>query len=846
MGEDLSASLSSLMTNSISWNLSNDDALLEVLKSFSQNFLSRTNSLLDKMDQLSRDTASVQIRLDTANNNFMLLSNIKFIEARVYEDNEEEQQDNSVTEDIRNEDNVISEALRCGTDLVNTAFEKVAINDSDSESEEEGEREVYVLQPKNSYHLRSLPNVIGTKEWFSDDKIGLGDEDLEEGVVGDLDTESESEDEEEDLQGDKKPDVQSDYSDSENEENISSPSLGPLNDADRESSDGDSASEYSDDDDELFRPKTQLDSPKTRVIDEDKSADAESIGREEIDEVVAENELPVPKKTSFADELALKLGGSSISKTQVKPKSEIHQEEQEDREDQTPVGKKSALFDSDSDSDDDLFSPKPPLPKLASKPKAKVSAEAPSLVDQKITVGEETKSSVTEDGNIQQKQTLSKSEVQPIAQVTAKSPAVIQKNIFGDSSDEEDIFADLKVDVKSLEKKNDDNKKSFLEMSDGSDSDDIFATLDADLKQKTKLEDIKKDDGPGKTQYNADDDLFSNSIQERSETNQEKKVEAPAEETGPKRKAPVGGVSLFAGFNPANIFKKKPISSDDEPDDDKETIAEENHQKESENAGGTVVNETLPDDGKSVLEINDTDDFLMESRVEVLTTITKSRPKVGGRRRPPTRSARSKDALTSVFQDTTDGALEDREDEDQKEDGKEKETRAENKPTFKPPTGGVSLFGNMNPKDLLKKKPKVDVEDETLEKENSNSDQGSEKSGSSLFENLLPKKKTDNSAINSKADDFTEESVDLFPPKMEVEEAQDTLPNFEPPPLEAGTAKKINLDIFDADSDDDDLFSDLLTKNTGASDKAADVNNLFGDDDDDDEFDDLFSSIIKK
>ena len=80
----------------------------------------------------------------------------------------------------------------------------------------EGEREVYVLQPKNSYHLRSLPNVIGTREWFSDDKIGLGDEDLEDGVAGDQETESESE--EEDPQHDKKPDVESDYSDSENED----------------------------------------------------------------------------------------------------------------------------------------------------------------------------------------------------------------------------------------------------------------------------------------------------------------------------------------------------------------------------------------------------------------------------------------------------------------------------------------------------------------------------------------------------------------------------------------------------------------------------------------------------
>jgi len=70
--------------------------------------------------------------------------------------------------------------------------------------------------------------------------------------------------------------------------------------------------------------------------------------------------------------------------------------------------------------------------------------------------------------------------------------------------------------------------------------------------------------------------------------------------------------------------------------------------------------------------------------------------------------------------------------------------------------------------------------------------------------------------------------------------------NFEPPPIDVATPKKIKLDIFDADSDDDDLFSDLLAKKTGVTDKSADVDNLFGDDEDDDEFDDLFSSLIKK
>merc|ERR1712110_601239 len=124
-----------------------------------------------------------------------------------------------------------------------------------------------------------------------------------------------------------------------------------------------------------------------------------------------------------------------------------------------------------------------------------------------------------------------------------------------------------------------------------------------------------------------------------------------------------------------------------------------------------------------------------------------------------------------------------------------------------------------------------------------------EKTGNSLFENLLSKKKTvDSSAINSKIDDFLEEDDDdLFGPKSLVDdEAQDEVPSFVPPPMNS-TPMKTSLDIFDADSEDEDLFSDLLVKKTEAKSKAPEVNNLFGDDDDDDdEFDDLFSSLIKK
>ena len=838
MDENTSASLSKLLTNSSSWNLSNDDALLDVMRGVSENFLSRTNQILDKMDKLSLDAASVLVKLETANNSFMLLSNIKFIEARVYDDNEEEEkkENSKATEETESEDVRISEALRCGTDLVSSGFEKVAINDSETESEDESEREVYVLQPKNSYHLRSLPHIIGTTEWFSDPKIGLGDEEQEDENAGDQDTESESEDEI--REDDRKSDL-SDFSDSENDEKPPTSPSGPKHDADNEFSEGDSVSEFSDDDDDLFKPKVQNDPPKAPKITDDRIDSEVDNAEEEDDEDAAS--ITVTKKTSFADELANKLGGNVASGT--------NKQSLNVKEDQKPAVsalQKSTLFDS-SDSDDDLFSAKPslppPPPKQANKPKPKLEAREQSSAAQNIQPVQPPKNSVDE-GN----KKLPPAETEARKEIKTE-PVFSQKNIFSESSDEDDIFADLKVGVG--ENKNDDKNKSFLDRSEDSDSDDIFASLGADVRQRKALEDIK-DDKKEETDRSDVDELFSTSINEKPGTKEEfedsKQPEEEITEKNPsKKKAPVGGVSLFAGFNPASIFKKKQVSSDDEPDevDNQQTIpASDAATPANETRNEGTIDKTIPDSSQSVSEINDSD-LMIENKTEVLTTLTKSRPRVGGQRRPPSRAARKKEAENSIFTDTTDGVDEDATEKDvssqQIQNDVKEEEEKEEKPAFKPPIGGISLFGNMNPKDVLKKKQKV----EEVIADSSSED---EKTGNSLFENLLPKKKTvdsNTSAINSKIDDFLEEDDDdLFGPKPLVnDEAEDEVPSFEPPPMNS-TKMKTSLDIFDADSDDEDLFSDLLVKKTET--KAPEVNNLFGDDDDDDEFDDLFSSLIKK
>ena len=585
-------------------------------------------------------------------------------------------------------------------------------------------------------------------------------------------------------------------------------------------SDGESVSEFSDDEDDLFKPKVQNDRPKAEEEDNEGTT-----------------AVTVTKKNSFADELTNKLGGNVTSG--------LYRQSLDVKEDQKPsvsTFKKSTLFVS-SDSDDDLFTAKaslPPLPKQANKPNSKLGArEQSSAVN--ILPDQPPKSSVNE-GNKKLPPPGSGTEatqeinINLTGEPPKTEPVFSQKNIFGESSDEDDIFADLKVGV--AENKNEDKKNSFLDRSDGSDSDDIFASLGADVRQRKELVDIKQVKTKEADSYDVDD-LFSTSINEKPSKKEEFEDSRQA-----KKKAPVGGVSLFAGFNPANTFKKKQVSSYDEPDDDdnQQTMpASDSASPATETRNDGTIDKIIPDSRQSVSEINDSD-LMIESKTEVLTTLTKSRPRVGGQRRPPSRAARKKEAELSIFTDITDDVYEDAAENglsqhQQSQHVVKEEEGKEEKPVFQPPIGGVSLFGNINPKDVLKKKQKI----EKITADKSSED---EKTGYSLFENLVSKKKTvdsNTSAINSKIDDFLEEDDG----SLVDDEAKDEVPSFEPPPMNS-TPMKTSLDIFDTDSDNEDLFSDLLVMKTEAKSKAPGVSNLFGDDDDNAEFDDLFSSLIKK
>eukprot|EP00092_Neocalanus_flemingeri_P044106 GFUD01048782.1.p1 GENE.GFUD01048782.1~~GFUD01048782.1.p1 ORF type:complete len:1054 (+),score=354.61 GFUD01048782.1:38-3163(+) len=518
------------------------------------------------MDRLAISTASAQTRLQTTTNNFMLLSNIKFIEARVYDDSEEDNQQGGkevITEETANEETVTTQALKHGLDVIQTAFEKVEINDSDSDSEVEDEKVISVLQPKNPYHIRSLPAVIGTQAWVEDDKIGLVEEEMEEESDP---SDSDSEDEEI-VQ--KKDD--SEYSDTDNEriEDCKKPAIV------QKAEENDSISDFSDDD-ELFKPKSTPDVIQPKMTIEKVDSEDEKNSDESDNEP---NNVSKDTTKGFASELSSKLG---LSKS--KPVKEISEDNDQDAmdtsDDETDAQpkpkkivklppKKSVLFDS-SDSDDDLFSPKPranppqnqakipspkgmkktdtgspkklpPLPPPAkSKPNLdakeieKASSPIRPVVSALADPDVESQSDDDFFSAISSKVTKS---VSPNTKDDVAAKPTAGKSLFGDSSDEDDIFSDIKIGSKGKESSSDlvaaSQKKSLFDNSD--DSDDLFADLMAKSKKTKPVAMLKTDDNP---------------------------------KTNAGRK-PIGGTPMFGGMTPAMVTAK---SDHEDTSDETENI----------------------------------------------------------------------------------------------------------------------------------------------------------------------------------------------------------------------------------------------------------------------------------
>jgi len=743
---ETAASPLSLLSSASSWSLAEDASLLSAMQELSLSITKQTSEILDRMDQLSRDAASTQTRLQTTTNNFMLLSNIKFIEARVYEDSEAESgvtSQEAVVEEKVDEENATKEALHHGLNVLQTAFEKVEINDSDSDSEAEEEKIISVLQPKNPYHVRSLPAIIGTQAWIDDDNIGLVDDEPEEASES-----SESESEEEEQISNVKE--ESEYSDSDTEKNQKTnpkPVVSQMKDQ------SDSLSDFSDDDDELFKPPKKNDSPEIKMkheITKNHESDDDNTEDDEFDSHLSTVDA-APK--SFASELSSKLGLGATKHIEASQKE--NSESDNDTQVQSKVKKsvrlppkKSVLFDS-SDSDDDLFSPKekvsPPKVAPSEKPSANTddgakdsknkklpplpppSTAKPTREQKKVDEPLQPQAAENKEDSLSDDEFFSSISTKSMGQARIDEKAV-GKSIFEDSSDEEDMFADIKVGNKSTigSKPVPEVKKNLFEDSD--DSDDLFADLISKNQnvleknttdsqagtskhlspstQETNTIDSKESATVSKKERKASeaDDIFStiekpNSVKIESEADHKKtEVIQPL-----SSKKPVGGVSMF-GNNPPPILM--PHKRQSESDSDDNAKAEKQDQISDDDSDSLFSSVQIKSEQKLQNEEDKIQSALQTGTIKENLNEENISEKFGNEKSqqdktpPPVPPASKKPIKDTTDEDT------DKSRETEKKDFKEKLSMQ-----IKKPAGGVSMFGGFDPRALVKSNINEEVMD---------------------------------------------------------------------------------------------------------------------------------------
>ncbi|XP_075072654.1 WASH complex subunit 2C isoform X2 [Mixophyes fleayi] len=189
-------SLEEIRRSSQKWSLGADAGLLNFLREFSHQTMSRTHDIEKQLDGLVREAKTTECRLHNIFNDFLMLSNTQFIENRVYDEEIEEhivksdpgeKPEQEKTREQKEAELIpkIQEAVNYGLQVLETAFEQLDIKagNSDSEEEEANERVEIILEPKDLYIDRPLPYLIGSQLFMQQEDVGLGDISSEEGSV---------------------------------------------------------------------------------------------------------------------------------------------------------------------------------------------------------------------------------------------------------------------------------------------------------------------------------------------------------------------------------------------------------------------------------------------------------------------------------------------------------------------------------------------------------------------------------------------------------------------------------------------------------------------------------------
>lgn len=896
-----------MLAAAASWSLTEDAALLKLLETTAAQLTRRTASLLDGMETLGRSVERAQVRLDTTNNNLLLTADIKFIESRVREDNPEAtmalKSEIDSKEETLSEAAITTEALKMGLDFVGKGYEKIDVADSESEDEEVN-KQLYVLQAKNPYHIRSLPAIIGTQEWMDDDKVGLAEEE-KENMTNDI---IESSDTEEEPTHQLDNENESEYSLSEDEEkHIPVIEKGYKDKCDN--------SDFSDND-EIFKPSTDVsDGVKHAYMEGEVSEEA----------IVVEEDEANLRPRNFTSELSSRLGKSRDLESPTSerksipsdlPKMEnLQKGKKKERKEtkQSKQVKKTSLFDSSDEEDDNLFSPK--LTEARSSPKKSLpplpppSKTKPGVIQLNVPVSKPpTESSQKSSSNLNEDgpsfQLLSAGGVGENDSDAGFGEKPIDKNghdsanLFGDSSDD-DFFSDLKL----TDKKVDQPMKKFAFDSDNSE-DDIFSGLN--IKDKRVMNTIDNDDEKfvkkpiggvsmfgefdpktfmssqkDDTNSDSDDDIFSSL--KVTPFNDKIQKESPAEKiptllvhiaNSVAKDEPIQFENTLAIESETQedhqkVETDKTTKAKEEPDSNRTASVEEissktkaegfeNLNRSDDDEAGLNSDEgiystgrceevlqTMEHNHKNLVNTVDAVDDIAErtgaggintdisdntSKSEMLNAVTKHRPRVKNGRKPPSRAGRrngleSSNALSFSVPNNKSDAKANHEDEI---DSKLVPTSGF-EPSYidiqsihveepmnviepKKPVGGISLFGGINPKDLLKKK--------------NNSD------GDEL--------ETARFSINSTKEEFRSDVL------VENRNVDDFEYCYEPPPIANDKLQKhksndiFGIDATEDESDDDDLFAKAAIEKEKKPDPIADI---FGDEDSDD---DLFSSLTPK
>ncbi|GIX74420.1 WASH complex subunit 2C [Caerostris darwini] len=182
--------------NSANWTLAGDVGLYNLLAEISQNIISRTHEVENAVDSLVYRTKMANAKVCNIINDFHMLSNLQFVENRVYDEEiQETTPDTKPAEKSKEQKESemlpkIIKAVELGLGVLDQAFTKIHVDEiSDSEDEDISSDGRTILEPKDPYENRPLPFIIGSKEFEASDYAGLQDL-LEEDVEYSVDVES--------------------------------------------------------------------------------------------------------------------------------------------------------------------------------------------------------------------------------------------------------------------------------------------------------------------------------------------------------------------------------------------------------------------------------------------------------------------------------------------------------------------------------------------------------------------------------------------------------------------------------------------------------------------------------